>query len=316
MSAADNTEEKHLTDELNNLHITCTEVDVCANCGKEGSDLLNICNKCKAVKYCNAACKKKHRSKHTKKCARRVAELHDIELFKHPPLKEDCPICMLPLPSLDTGSKYKACCGKHICSGCIHAVIVRDNGVGLCPFCRTPEHCSEKELLKRTKKRVEVGDATAIFNLGCNYSEAEFGLRQDRTKALELWHQAGALGYTRAYFNIGCAYRNGRGVERNQEKANHFDEIAAMMGHTMARHNLGYTEARAGNWDRAIKHFMIAAGAGQNESVKGIQLLYKAGHATKEDYTSALRAYQNYLDDIKSEQRDIAAAFSEEFKYV
>ena len=40
------------------------------------------------------------------------------------------------------------------------------------------------------------------------------------------------------------------------------------------------------------------------------------GHATKEDYTSALRAYQKYLDDIKSELRDIAAAFSEEFKYV
>ena len=28
MSATDNTEEKHLTDELNNLQITCTEVDV------------------------------------------------------------------------------------------------------------------------------------------------------------------------------------------------------------------------------------------------------------------------------------------------
>ena len=56
-------EEKHITctDDMKNLHITCTEdevVGVCANCGKEGSN-LNICNKCKAVKYCNAACKKK-----------------------------------------------------------------------------------------------------------------------------------------------------------------------------------------------------------------------------------------------------------------
>ena len=40
-------------------------VSVCANCGKEGS---NICNKCKQVKYCNAACKKKHRHKHKKEC--------------------------------------------------------------------------------------------------------------------------------------------------------------------------------------------------------------------------------------------------------
>ena len=38
-------------------------VTVCANCGKEGTN-LNICNKCKATTYCNASCKKKHRSKH------------------------------------------------------------------------------------------------------------------------------------------------------------------------------------------------------------------------------------------------------------
>ena len=67
-------------------------VGVCANCGKEEKG-LNICNKCKDAKYCNAACKKKHRSKHKKNCERRVAELHDMELFKKPPPPEDCPIC-------------------------------------------------------------------------------------------------------------------------------------------------------------------------------------------------------------------------------
>ena len=47
------------------------DISACANCGKEGnSDDMNTCNKCKSVKYCNAACKKKHRSKHKKKCER------------------------------------------------------------------------------------------------------------------------------------------------------------------------------------------------------------------------------------------------------
>ena len=31
---------------------------------------MNTCNKCKSVKYCNAACKKKHRQKHKKQCER------------------------------------------------------------------------------------------------------------------------------------------------------------------------------------------------------------------------------------------------------
>ena len=189
-STEDDEHIKKCTDELNNIHIhMCTEIgiDICACCGTEGSD-MNICNKCKAAKYCNAACKKRHRSKHKKKCERRVAELYDERLFnKQPPPPEDCPICFLPLPSLDTGSKYKTCCGKSICSGCIHAVRLRDNGVGLCPFCRTPAPDSEKELVKRTKKRVEAGDATAMFNLGCFYDEGMYGLPRDYAKAMELW---------------------------------------------------------------------------------------------------------------------------------
>ena len=72
-----------------------TSTTVCAACGKE--DPTNTCNKCKMVKYCNAACKKKHRSKHKKACERRAAELHDAELFKEHPPRDDCPICFLPL---------------------------------------------------------------------------------------------------------------------------------------------------------------------------------------------------------------------------
>ena len=40
------------------------------------NDNMNTCNKCKMVKYCNAACKKKHRKKHKNVCERRVAEMH------------------------------------------------------------------------------------------------------------------------------------------------------------------------------------------------------------------------------------------------
>ena len=78
-------------------------VSICANCGKEGDDVNNICNKCKKATYCNAACKKKYRHKHKKDCEEYVrlatekhdeelriaAELHDKELFKQPPQEDD-----------------------------------------------------------------------------------------------------------------------------------------------------------------------------------------------------------------------------------
>ena len=53
---------------------------------------------------------------------------------------------------------------------------------------------------------------------------------------------------------------------------------------------------------------MIAVEGGYNKSLKTIQQLYLNGYATKDDYAKALRAYQEYLEEIRSEQRDEAAA--------
>ena len=293
-------------------------VSKCANCGKEGAK--NICNKCKMVTYCNAACKKKHRSKHKKACERRVAELHDVELFKQPPSPaEECPICFVRLPHLDTGCQYYSCCGMTVCSGCIHAPVYDNQGnkvdIKTCPFCRTPLPKSIEEATEREKKRMEVGDPGAIHSLGCDYRDGRNGFPQDHGKALELWHRAGELGFAKAYVNIGYAYQYGEGVEVDEKKAIHYYELAAMAGDADARHNLGNEEIRAGNCDRALNHHMIAVRAGDNDSLKEIQNLFSNGNATREDYTRALQSYQMYLMEIKSDQRDKAAAFSENYRY-
>ena len=88
-----------------------------------------------------------------------------------------------------------------------------------------------------------------------------------------------------------------------------------MNGDVTARNNLGVSEDEAGSWDRAIKHYLIAAGSGNDTSVKNIRELYMDGYSTKEDYSKALQAYQKYLDEVKSEQRDQAAAFNDRYKY-
>jgi len=118
---------KNMSTEDNNIN---TNLSLCANCGKEGSsDNMNICNKCKMVKYCNAACKKKHRSKHKKQCERYAADLHDEKLFAEPPPQYgDCPICFLRLPTHHMGRRYYACCGKEICSGCAYAPVYDNQG--------------------------------------------------------------------------------------------------------------------------------------------------------------------------------------------
>ena len=169
--------------------------------------------------------------------------------------------------------------------------------------------------MKREKKRVMLDDPIAIYNLGVYYFNGTHGFPQDHTKALELFHRAGKLGCADAYHTIGIAYDFGRGVEIDKEKANHYYELAAMMGNEKARHNLGLIEVHQGNMDRAIKHYTLAARSGYSNSLMAIQELYSRGHATKEDYMKALQSYQAYLGEIKSDQRDKAAAANAEFRY-
>ena len=78
---------------------------------------------------------------------------------------------------------------------------------------------------------------------------------------------------------------------------------------------MGAVEYKAGNYDRALKHYMIAVRGGDTRSVKNIQHLYMEGHATKDHYANALRSYQVYLNEIKSDQRDKAAAFHDGCSY-
>ena len=290
---------------------------------KEGA--TNTCNKCKQVKYCNAACKKKHRHKHKKDCEehlrraaevqeeerRLAAELYDKELFKQPPTLGDCPKCNKRLPTLGSGRKYKACCGKVICNGCIYAVQKADgSAVGICPFCKTQAPESYEKYMEQLMKRVKMNDAEAIYVLGVHYAQG----KKDWKKALELWELTPDLGH--AYSTIGNSYSKGNGVEKDKKKAEHYYRLGAMKGCAHARHNLGVMESNTGNMDRAIKHYMIAIKGGYHDSLKDIKKLFMLGYATKDEYTKALQAYQKYLGEIKTSQRDEAAAFDVRYKYI
>ena len=254
------------------------------------------------VKYCNATRQKAHRPQYKKECRKRAAELHDEALFKQPPPRDECDICTLPLPTNAVEISYQTCCGKSICIGCSHGV---GKGNKRCPFCRAP-WASEGELLQRYKKRAEAGDATAISQLGYFHCAGWMGLKPDHDKAIELWLRAGKLGFTAAYSNIASAYHRGNGVERDEKKAKYYAELAAMGGDVKARHNIGIDEANAGNMNRAVKHWMIAAGTGYDKSLENIRKCFMKGHATKGDFEKALRAHKDAKDAMTSDQREAA----------
>ena len=285
--------------------------NMCANCGKgeEESNKLKNCGACLSVKYCSAACQAAHRPQHKKACKKRAAELHDEKLFADPPLPEECPICFLPMQFGDRSEYFQSCCGKLICNGCCCAMILSEGGSDLCAFCRTPKASSDEEEVKRVKKLTDKGSAEAFSFLAGLYVRGIDGLPQDYQKANECFLKGGELGCAGAYFNLGINYSNGRGVEVDEKKANYYYEFAAIKGDFMARHNLGFSEEKAGNLHRAFKHYIIAARAGYEDSLEAVKAGYMSGLGlvTKEEYANALRSYHERQKETKSDMRDKAA---------
>jgi len=285
----------------------------CASCGK-GGDGLKICNGCKQVKYCNTTCQISHRPKHKQKCKKRAAEIFDQALFKEPPPREDCPICFLRLPCSSL-CNYQTCCGKEICNGCVHSFIdlgaeTLDSSKTDCPFCREPCHDTDEEAIERIKKRLDVNpnNGEALHFLAFNYLNGTMSLPQDTNKSFELWVRAAELGSVDACNSVANSYHHGRGVGKDKKKENHYRQLAANGGHPIARYNLGWVEEDAGNMNRAVKHYMLAAGGGFDQAMAKIKEAFLKGFITKDELRKTLQAYKDYQNDVKSDARDKAAA--------
>ena len=114
------------------------------------------------------------------------------------------------------------------------------------------------------------------------------------------------MGDVGAHFNISCSFRDGEGVEKDVKKMVYHLEEAAIAGHPDARHNLGCLEGKSGRHERAMKHFIVSANMGHNESLDSLKKGFMAGLVSKEDLASALRAHQAAVDATKSPQRETA----------
>ena len=290
-------------------------IEACANCGKgeEESANLKACTACYLVKYCNRDCQAAHRPEHKKACKKRAAELHEEALFTQPPQKDDCPICFLPLP-LTNGTAYKTCCRKHLCRGCVHAHIkLAFQGraeLGKCEFCRQMDADTDEERLGQIQDLVvNKNDPDAMEILARYHAMGEMGFRQDFVEANKLLLKAGKLGNPEAYYNLGNSYYRGLGVEKDVKKARKYWELAAIGGNVCARINLGDEDGSQGNVQRAYKHFMIAARAGEKEGLDNVRIGYQRGFVTKDDYAEALKEYQKREEEMKSEMRDEAVRY-------
>ena len=280
----------------------------CACCGIAEIDEIKLvpCDGCDLVRYCGDECKREHKSEHEEDCKKRAAELRDELLFKQPEGSHlgDCPICMIPLP-IEMGSGLMTCCSKFICNGCYHAGWMQEIERRLehsCPFCRKPKAYTREEADKQNVERVGANDPAALCDEGLQEYE-----KGNYSKAFEFYTKAAELGHAAAHYQLARMYFDGGGIEKDQKLMTYHLEEAAIGGHPRARYNLGAHEWNNNrNAERAVKHYIIAAAQGLDESTDTLKKKFREGYVSKEDLAAALRAHQAAVDETKSPQRDKA----------
>ena len=153
-------------------------------------------------------------------------------------------------------------------------------------------------------KRVKANDPVALSEMGKQVKWGRRGSEGDYEKAFEYWTKAAALGDMDAHYNLSVMYREGGEVEKNEEKEVYHLEEAAIGGHPEARRNLGAYEGNRGRYERAYKHYIIAAKQGYDEALEEVKKGFQRGYVSKEDYAAALRGHQAAVDATKSKQRE------------
>ncbi|EJK43643.1 hypothetical protein THAOC_37893, partial [Thalassiosira oceanica] len=189
-------------------------------------------------------------------------------------------------------------------------VQARKRGMNDCPFCRAPRP-KKSQTVSMIEKRVNAGDPVAMLHLGNHLTKFNgvYGLERDVTRAIELYERAAVLGSKHARVKLGYLYHVGAAdVEKDTAKALRHYEAAAIKGDALARCNLGTIEAKAGNYDLALQHYMIAAKMGHQGSLNNIKLMFMNGHATKADYAETLRGHHSAAEEMRSPDREEALA--------
>ena len=240
------------------------------------------------------------------------------DLWKPKP-RDECAICLRPLPLVEEESVHKGCCGQKMCGGCVVAarqVLIKtnqkrkDNGQpklpDLCAYCREPAPVGDAPLVCQWEERMEQGDATAYYSMGLAFQNGQCGKPKRPKKAFSLLLRSADLGCPEACVRVAAIYDLGdKGVEKDSALATKYFVLAAKGGNVVARHVLASIEVTTTlNLHRGIKHLKIAAEHGYKESLDKLVLMKEDGVIGKDECNETARAYYNAVNEMKSEERD------------
>ena len=196
-----------------------------------------------------------------------------------------CPICLEEW-DVNTSPSLFLCCCRVICPSC--APKFEDVP---CPLCEVPSTRGNAEPLALLRRHVENDIPEAVATLGDWYRDGLFGLTRSPKKAAKIYKRAVELGDASAMLELGWLYATGDGVKADKRKANQLYKMAAKKGSAVAQFNVGNNEAREGNWAAALPYYNSAASQGYIDAFAALGYCFEHGYGADPDLDEAKRWY-------------------------
>ena len=258
----------------------------CKVCDKAAPTLK--CAKCKTP-YCSVECQTVDwkENGHKKACKLLVKAM--AEETPNQDGKTHCPLCATAW-DVNRTPVHRLCCCREICQKCEDGMDGRD-----CPLCKTPAPDGDADILAILQKHADNNQPIAVRQLGDYYAQGTCGLKPSHKKAAKLYERAVDLGDTTAMNNLGAAYMTGKGVKIDKKKAVKYYQMASEKDLALAQYNLGTCFYKgngvAQDLAEAVRLFKVAAESDVTDAEFNLGGMYNNGEGVAKDANEAKRLW-------------------------
>ena len=159
-----------------------------------------------------------------------------------------------------------------------------------------------------------------MCNLGKMYSSGT-GCVKNHAKAFEYQKMAADKGFEFAFFEVGSAYLNGKGVEKSMINAIKYFKMDT--NNIKSLYNIGsiYFKGLLGNEDykNAFKYWKMAADKGHSVAMRNIASLYKNGIGCEKNEVEFIRYAMMHMsnkdDDIEKSLKETDPNGKDDYRF-
>ena len=237
--------------------------------------------------------------------------------------KDDiCPICLEIMPVLSvraTERKQTTCCRQFLCSGCqrqreerfqnadavlqaarraqpldqrcLDMATKQFEQASACCLCRTPVPTSYQEAFRARLKHAKRGAVDSQYDIGRAYHEGE-GTEKDPVQAVHWFKMAAAQGHPRAMREYASCLEDGTGVDKSISESRLWYEKSASTGYAVAQNDLARLllngEDAQKDTEEAIRLLRLSADQGFDGAQYNLAACYCNGEGVPRDLEAAL----------------------------